>query len=116
VDQRILDLGYVEGRNIRVEYRYTDVALQGSPERMAQLADELVKHKPDVLVVSITEAAFAAKKATSLIPSVMVSFADPVAAGLVSSLARPGGNVTGPCRQTPELIGKNLQIPTTAFR
>ena len=83
---------------------------------MAQLADELVKHKPDVLVVSITEAAFAAKKATSLIPSVMVSFADPVAAGLVSSLARPGGNVTGLCRQTPELIGKNLQIPTTAFR
>ena len=104
------DLGYVEGQNIKVEYRYTDVALQGNPERMDQLADELVRLRPEVLVVSVTEAALAVKRATSTIPIVMVSVSDPVAAGLVSSLARPGGNVTGLCRQTPELIGKNLQI------
>ena len=113
------DLGYVEGQNIKVEYRYTDVALQGHPEQMGQLADELVRLQPEVLVVSVTEAALAVKKATSTIPIVMVSVSDPVAAGLVLSLARPGGNVTGLCRQTPELIGKNLQIlkealPTTA--
>jgi putative tryptophan/tyrosine transport system substrate-binding protein len=106
----LLDLGYVEGQNIRVEYRYTDAALQGNPERMTQLADELVRLRPDVLVVSVTEAALAAKRATSTTPIVMVSVSDPVAAGLVSSLARPGGNVTGLCRQTPELIGKNLQL------
>jgi putative ABC transport system substrate-binding protein len=108
--QGLRDLGYVEGRNIRVEYRYTDVPLQGNLDRMAQFAAELVRLKPDVLVVSVTEAALAAKNATSTIPIVMVSVPDPVAAGLVSSLARPGGNVTGLSRQTPELIGKNFQL------
>jgi putative tryptophan/tyrosine transport system substrate-binding protein len=111
----LLDFGYVEGRNIKVEYRYTDVALQGNPQLMAQLANELVSLKPDVLVVSVTEAALAARNATRTIPIVMVSVADPVAAGLVASLARPGGNVTGLCRQTPELIGKNLQLLKEAF-
>jgi putative tryptophan/tyrosine transport system substrate-binding protein len=104
------DLGYVEGRNIGVEYRYTDVPLQGNPDRMAQLAGELVRLKPDVLVVSITEAALAAKNATNTIPIVMANAADPVAAGLVASLARPGGNVTGLSRLAPELIGKNLEL------
>lgn len=107
--ESLLDLGYIEGRNIAIAYRYTDVALQ-SPERMTQFADELVKLNPDVLVVSVAEAALAARKATDMIPIVMVAVSDPVAAGLVSSLARPGGNVTGLCRQTPELIGKNLQL------
>ena len=104
------DLGYVEGRNVKIEYRYTDVPLQGSPGRMDQLAAELVQLTPAVLVVSVTEAALAAKRATSTIPIVMVSVSDPVAAGLVSSLGRPGGNVTGLTRQTPALIGKNLQL------
>ena len=104
------DLGYVEGQNIRIEYRYTDVALQGHPDLFPRLAAELVRLKPDVLVVSVTEAALAAKKATSTIPIVMVSVPDPVAAGLVASLARPGGNVTGLSRETHDLIGKTFQL------
>jgi putative ABC transport system substrate-binding protein len=108
--QGLRDLGYVEGQNIRIEYRYTDVALQGHPELFPRLAAELVRLKPDVLVVSVTEAALAAKKATSTIPIVMVSVPDPVGAGLVSSLARPGGNVTGLSRESRDLIGKNLQL------
>src|SRR5712692_6663063 len=108
--QGLRDLGYVEGQNIRIEYRYTDVALQGHTELFPRLAAELVRLKPDVLVVSVTEAALAAKNATSTIPIVMVSVPDPVAAGLVTSLARPGGNVTGLSRQTRDLIGKTLQL------
>ena len=108
--QGLRDLGYVEGQNIRVEYRYTDVPLQGDIDRMAQLAAELVRLKPDVLVVSITEAALAAKRVTRTIPIVMANVADPVAAGLVSGLAHPGGNITGLTRLAPELVGKNLEF------
>jgi putative tryptophan/tyrosine transport system substrate-binding protein len=108
--QGLRDLGYIEGQNIRIEYRYTDVALQGHAELFPRLAAELVQLKPDVLVVSVTEAALAAKNATSTIPIVMVSVPDPVAAGLVASLARPGGNVTGLSRQTRDIIGKTLQL------
>jgi putative tryptophan/tyrosine transport system substrate-binding protein len=108
--QGLRDLGYVEGQDIRIEYRYTDVALQGHPDLFPRLAAELVRLKPDVLVVSVTEAALAAKKATSTIPIVMVSVPDPVAARLVASLARPGGNVTGLSRQTRDVIGKTLQL------
>jgi putative ABC transport system substrate-binding protein len=104
------ELGYVEGKNIRIEYRYTDVALQGHIELFPRLAAELVQLKPDVLVVSVTEAALAARNATSAIPIVMVSVPDPVAAGLVRSLARPGANVTGLSRQTRDLIGKTMQL------
>ena len=108
--QGLRELGYVEGRNIRIEYRYTDVALQGHPDLLPRLAEELVRLKPDVLVVSVTRAALAARNATRTIPIVMVSVPDPVAAGLVTNLARPGGNVTGMSRQTRELIGKTLQL------
>jgi len=87
--QSLRDLGYIEGHNIRIEYRYTDAALQAQAELFPRLAAELVQLKPDVLVVSVTEAALAAKTATSTIPIVMVSVPDPVAAGLVASLARP---------------------------
>ena len=83
---------------------------RGTPRGWTQIVAELVRLKPAGLVVSVTEAALAAKKATSAIPIVMVSVSDPVAAGLVSSLGRPGGNVTGLTRQTPDLIGKNLQL------
>lgn len=108
--QALRDLGYVEGQNIKIEYRYTDVALQGHTDLFPRLAAELVRLKPDVLVVSVTEAALAVKKATSTIPIVMVSVPDPVAAGLVANLARPGGNLTGLSRQTRDLVGKNLQL------
>jgi putative ABC transport system substrate-binding protein len=108
--QGLRELGYVEGQNIRIEYRYTDAPLQGDIDRMAQLAAELVRLKPDVLVVSITEAALAARSVTRTIPIVMANAADPVGAGLVSSLAHPGGNITGLTRLAPELVGKNLQI------
>jgi putative ABC transport system substrate-binding protein len=108
--QGLRDLGYVEGQNIKIEYRYTDVALQGHPELFPRLAAELVRLKPDVLVVSVTEAALAAKNATSAIPIVMVSVPDPVGAGLVASLARPGGNVTGLSWQTRDIIGKTFQL------
>jgi putative tryptophan/tyrosine transport system substrate-binding protein len=108
--QGLRDLGWVEGRNIRIEYRYTDVALQGPTDMFAGLAAELIRLKPDVLVVSITEAALAARNATSTIPIVTVSVPDPVASGLVASLGRPGGNVTGLSRQTRDLIGKNFQL------
>jgi putative ABC transport system substrate-binding protein len=108
--QSLRELGYVEGQNIRIEYRYTDVALQGHPELFPRLAAELVRLQPDVLVVSVTDAALAAKNATRTIPIVMVSVPDPVAAGLVTSLARPGGNITGLSRQTRDLIGKTFQL------
>jgi putative ABC transport system substrate-binding protein len=104
------DLGYVEGVNIKVEYRSTQQALQGHPELFARYAAELVRLKPEVIVVSVTEAALALKQATSTIPIVTVSAPDPVAAGLVASLARPGGNVTGLSRESRDLIGKNIQL------
>jgi putative ABC transport system substrate-binding protein len=107
--QGMFDLGYVDGKNVRIEYRY-NLAIQGNVDRLTELAAELVKLNPDVLVVSLTEVATVARKATSTIPIVMANAADPVAAGLVASLARPGGNVTGVSRQTPELIAKQLQL------
>ena len=102
--------GYVEGRNVKIEYRYTDQALQGHPGLFARYADELVQLRPEVIVVSVTEAALAVRKATATIPIVTVSVPDPVEAGLVTSLARPGGNVTGLSRETRDLIGKNMQL------
>jgi putative tryptophan/tyrosine transport system substrate-binding protein len=98
--QGLRDLGYIEGQNIRIAYRYTDVALQGHPDLFPRLAAELVQLKPDVLVVSVTQAALAAKKATSTIPIVMVTVPDPVAAGLVASLARPAA-MSPACRGRP---------------
>jgi putative ABC transport system substrate-binding protein len=108
--QGLRDLGYVEGQNIAIEYRYTDLALRGHPDLFPRYAAELVRLKPEVIVVSVTEAALAVKQATSTIPIVTVSVPDPVAAGLVASLARPGGNVTGLSRESRDLIGKNLQL------
>ena len=112
--QGLLDLGLVEGKTIHVEYRY-NMALQGNQERLVELATELVKLRPEVIVVSLTEVALAAKQATSTIPIVMANAADPVAAGLVASLARPGGNVTGVSRQSPEIVAKQIQLLKEAF-
>jgi putative tryptophan/tyrosine transport system substrate-binding protein len=86
------------------------VARQGPADLFPRFATELVRLKPDVIVVSIIEAAVAVRNVTRTIPIVMVNVLDPVAAGLVSSLARPGGNVTGLSRQSRDLIGKRLQI------
>jgi putative ABC transport system substrate-binding protein len=85
------DLGYVEGRNLSVEYRWAE----GDPERVKAIAAEFVSLKLDAIVVHGTPGAIAASRATSTIPIVMADGADPVAAGLVKSLARPGTNITG---------------------
>jgi putative ABC transport system substrate-binding protein len=107
--QGLADLGYVDGKNVKVEYRF-NVAIQGNVDRLKELAAELVALRPDVFVVSLSEVALVAKNATSTIPIVMANAADPVAAGLVASLAHPGGNVTGVSRQTPQLVAKQLQL------
>jgi putative tryptophan/tyrosine transport system substrate-binding protein len=104
--QGLRDLGYVEGKNILVEYRYS---LDGR-DSVSNLTTELVRLKVDVLVVPTTLAIRAAKNATKTIPIVMVSPIDPVAAGFVASLARPGGNITGLARLTRELSRKRLEL------
>ena len=97
-------LGYVEGQNLRLEYR----SVEGQYERLPALAAELVRLKVDVLLVATTPAVLAAKQATSTIPIVMVGIHDPVGSGLVASLARPGGNITGLSILSPELVEKQL--------
>jgi putative ABC transport system substrate-binding protein len=101
------ELGHVEGKDVTFEYRWAE----GKPERFAEMAAELVRHKVDVIVASSQAPALAAKRATQTIPIVMVNATDPVEAGLVASLARPGGNVTGLSQQlTPEIRAKQLQL------
>ena len=99
-------LGYVEGQNLVLEYR----GAEGQYERFPALAAELVRLKVDILVVGTTAAALAAKHATTTIPIVMVTIADPVGSGLVASLARPGGNITGLTVLRPDLVGKQLEF------
>ena len=103
--QGLRDLGYVEGRNVVIEFRDAE----GKLERLPALAAELVALKVDVIVVGGTVAALAAKQATKTVPIVFVSAVDPVTDGLVTSLARPGGNVTGLSTLAPELVGKRLE-------
>jgi putative ABC transport system substrate-binding protein len=100
------DLGYIEGKNILVEDRYAE----GKADRIPSLVAELVQLKVDVLVSPVSAAIRAAKESTKTIPIVMVIPDDPVATGLVDSLARPGSNVTGLTRLTQELNGKRLEI------
>jgi putative ABC transport system substrate-binding protein len=104
--QGLRDLGYIEEKNILVEYRYVEAGL----DRVPDLVTELVQLKVDVLVATFTVAIRAAKQATKTIPIVMVIAADPVAAGFVASLARPGGSITGIARFTRELSGKRLEL------
>jgi len=109
--QALRDLGWVEGRNVTIEYRDAE----GKPERFPALAAELVALKVDVIVTAGgTRAAQVAKQATRTIPIVFQAAADPVTSGLVTSLARPGGNVTGSSNLTPELVGKFLELLTQA--
>ena len=100
------DLGYIEGNNILVDYRYAD----GTLDRITGLIAELVQLNVDILVSPTGPAIRAAKEATKTIPIVMVVTIDPVATGLVESLARPGGNITGLTRLTRELSGKRLDL------
>jgi ABC-type uncharacterized transport system substrate-binding protein len=105
------DLGYVEGQNITVEYRYAE----GVDERFPNLAAEAVQLKVNVIVAIGTPAAQAAKNATQTIPIVMISVTDPVGTGLVASLAHPGGNVTGLSNLNSDLGGKQLELLKEAF-
>jgi ABC-type uncharacterized transport system substrate-binding protein len=100
------ELGYVEGKNIAFEYRYADDHL----DRLPALADELVRLKVDVVVTPSTPEALAAKNATKTIPIVFVNVSDPVAVGLVDSLAQPGGNITGFTNIAAVLAGKRLEL------
>jgi ABC-type uncharacterized transport system substrate-binding protein len=104
--EKLRDLGHVEGKNVAIEYRWAE----GQDDRLPNLASELVHLSPDVIVTTGTPGAVAAMQATKTIPIVMASSADPVGSGLVASLARPGGNVTGFTILGPELEGKRLEI------
>jgi putative tryptophan/tyrosine transport system substrate-binding protein len=104
--QRLRELGYIDGRSVAIEYRWAE----GRNERMAEIAAEFVRAKADVIVAQGTQAALAAKNATSTIPVVFALPGDPVGSGLVASLAQPGGNVTGLSSQVPELAGKRLGL------
>ncbi len=104
--QGLRDLGWVEGKNISVESRYAE----GRHDRLPGLAADLVRLKVDIIVAAVTSDAVAAKNATRAIPVVMASAGDPVATGLVESLARPGGNITGLSQMAPELVGKRLEL------
>ena len=104
--QGLRDVGYIEGKNIRVEYRY----IEGKSDSIPSLVAELVQLKVDVLVLGPLPAIRAAKQATKTIPIVMVTTQDPVGAGFVDSLARPGGNITGLTTLQRELSGKRLEL------
>jgi putative tryptophan/tyrosine transport system substrate-binding protein len=104
--QELNKLGWIEGKNITIEYRFAEQ----KPERLPELAADLVRLKVDLIVVSGGPVPLAAKKATTTIPIVMTIAVDPVGAGLVASLARPGGNITGLSALSPELNSKRLEV------
>jgi putative tryptophan/tyrosine transport system substrate-binding protein len=104
--QALRDLGYVEGRNLTIENLSSD----GRYDRLPALAAELVRHKVDVIVAPAAQNVIAAKQASATIPIVMVGVGDPIGNGLVASLARPGGNVTGTSFLTSAMVGKQLEI------
>ena len=104
--QRLSDLGYVEGKNIKLQYRYAE----GKSKRLPDLAAELVRLNVDILVGTDSTSAQVAKKSTASIPVVFTTGANPISTGLVASLARPGGNATGVTTNSPELVGKRLEL------
>ena len=104
--QELRKLGWIEGKNIPIEYRFAEQKL----ERLPELAAELVRLKVDLIVTSGGPTPLAAKNATSTIPIVMMNSVDPVGAGLIASLAHPGGNITGNSSLSPELNTKRLEI------
>ena len=104
--EKLRELGHVEGKNLAIEYRWAE----GEDGRLASLAAELVRLQPDVIVTTGTPGTLAAKQATTTIPIVFASSGNSVQAGLVASLSRPSGNVTGFTVLGPELEGKRLQL------
>jgi putative ABC transport system substrate-binding protein len=104
--QRLRELGWIEGRNLTVEYRWAE----GNSDKAAEFAAEFVRLKVDVIVTYANPIVIATKKATSVIPIVFAAAADPLGTGIVASLARPGGNVTGLSVQNTELAGKHLEL------
>jgi len=104
--QRLRELGYVEGQNLTIERRFSE----GKAERLPGLAADLVRLKVDVIVAASGPAPLAAQSVTKTIPIVMTNQADPVASGLVASLARPGGNITGLSLLSAEIVGKQLAL------
>ena len=104
--QRLRDLGWIEGRTVAIEYRWAE----GRSSRAAEIATEFVRLNVDVIVTYASVAVLAAKQATSVIPIVFAAAVDAVGAGLVASLARPGGNVTGLSMQQTDAAGKRLQL------
>jgi len=104
--QRLRELGWIEGRTIAIEYRWAE----GRSDRAAELAAEFVRLNVDVIVTSATAVIVAAMQATSIIPIVFAAAGDPVGTGLVASLARPGGNVTGLSMQQTDLAAKRLEL------
>jgi putative tryptophan/tyrosine transport system substrate-binding protein len=104
--QRLRELGWIDARNVAIEYRWAE----GRDERYAEIAAEFARLKVDVIVTSGTPAVIASKQATSVIPIVFATAGDPVGSGLVASLARPGGNVTGLATLAAELAGKRLEL------
>jgi putative ABC transport system substrate-binding protein len=106
LEQRLAELGYVEGRNLVIDFRTAG----GEPDRLPALAAELVGLRPDVLVAVSTQSVLAAKRATQTIPIVFGAVGDPLGTGIVQSLARPGGNFTGVSLLNAELSGKGLQL------
>jgi len=106
IRESLRELGYVEGKTVRFEFR----TAEGKPNLLKELAEEIVRLNVDLIVVWQTPAAFAARNATTALPIVMASVADPVGTGLVASLARPGGNITGISGTTAELGAKILEL------
>jgi putative tryptophan/tyrosine transport system substrate-binding protein len=104
--QRLRELGWIDGRTIAIEYRWAE----GRTERAAEIAAEFVRRKVDVIVTSSTAGAVAAMQATSVIPIIFAAAGDPVGTGLVASLSRPGGNVTGLSIQQTDLAAKKLEL------
>src|SRR6516225_2698164 len=104
--QRLSELGRIEGRTVAIEYRWAE----GRTERFDEIAAEFVRRKVDVIVTSATAAIVAAKQATSVIPIVFAAAGDPVGTGLVASLSRPGGNVTGLSMQQTDVAAKRLEL------
>ena len=104
--QRMRELGWIEGHNLTIEYRWAE----GHTERLAGLVNELVRLNVDVILTHNTPPPLAAKQATSVIPIVFATAGDPVGSGIVASLARPGGNITGLSSETPDAAGKKLEL------
>src|SRR5262245_19946252 len=104
--QRLRELAWIDGRNLAIEYRWAE----GRPERVSEIAAELVRLKVDVIVTSTTPPTLAAKQATTVIPIVFAAVSDPVGTGLVTSLGRSGGNITGLANQIIDTTGKKLEL------